>query len=64
MKYKHPLTMEAEILLDKLDNPACVLIRKLLVRINELEQWNNKYSDENWKLIEEINELKESKKCI
>lgn len=58
MIYEHAVIAEANRLLEKLDNPACVMIRKLMARIKELEDWNNSYSEKNWKLMEEIDKLK------
>lgn len=55
--YMEPLETEAIDLAAAIDNPASVMIRRLLDRIADLKTANEIWSDRNWTLMAEIDKL-------
>jgi recombinational DNA repair protein RecT len=62
MSYNENIKIEAADLASALDNPASVMIRRLLEVINQLNRTNELWSTRHWQLMHENTVLKEKLK--
>ena len=58
----YELKDKASELASELDNPASVMIRRLISEIEKLEEMNKAWSTRHWELVEENTALKEKLK--